>query len=307
MRYYDLFAAVCNRHQNNIAINNIRYSELYDIIESKEYVEISVYHDYRVILDILTAAKHNKPIIIPPKDNRDYSIPASLPKEFCIIMFSSGSTGTRKPIIYSEKMLLSNCEIAIACQNITSNDIVFNVCSMNHSGGLNVQVLPGLLVGANIIVEEWDSFKFFRRLIETQATLTHLVPRLMNVIRKVKSTNLRFIAAGSDCIKREHVEPWLKHGIPFMINYGQTESGPIVINHTFTSLKELEIFNHGIPLGDKVWCEYKIKDNELFLKGNNIITANAWHATGDCVFEHNGWIMYNGRKSAGCKLVSKRY
>ena len=51
---------------------------------------------------------------------------------------------------------------------------------------------------------------------------------------------------------------------------------------------------------------YKIIDNELCVKGDNV-NVNDWLMTGDCVTQVGSWIYYNGRKSAGCTIVKKRY
>jgi len=267
---------------------------------------VTRHNDYKVLIDILVAAKHNKPIVIPPKDNLDWNMPPQLSEEFGMYVYSSGSTGYRKSIFIPESMLLANADVAINVQDITSDDIIYNTCSMNHTGGLNAQVIPGLLRGCSIIIEEFDAFKFNNRIKETGATITHVVPKMLQALRKVNRHNLKLIAAGSDCMYRQYVEKYLRAGVPFMINYGMSEAGPIIINHIFKSLDELLVFDNGIPLGDLVHCEYKIIDRELYLKGNNVNT-NDWLSTGDCVTQIGNWIYYNGRKSAGCSIVKKRY
>ena len=85
-----------------------------------------------------------------------------------------------------------------------------------------------------------------------------------------------------------------------------TEAGPIILNHTFNKDSDLSIYNFGVALGDTAWCEYKIIDGELFLKGN-AVNASDWIATGDCVEKNGDWIVYRGRKSAGCKIIPKQY
>lgn len=306
MTLYNKFKFMVDAYPQKYAINQLTYKELLQIIDASLYVNVTRHNDYKVLIDILVAAKHNKPIVIPPKDNLDWDMPPQLSEEFGMYVYSSGSTGHRKSIFIPESMLLANADVAIDVQDITSDDIIYNTCSMNHTGGLNAQVIPGLLRGCSIIIEEFDAFKFNSRIKETGATITHVVPKMLQALRKVDKHNLRLIAAGSDCMHREYVEKYLSVGVPFMINYGMSEAGPIIINHIFKSLDELSVFGNGIPLGNLVHCEYKIIDNELCLKGDNVNTDD-WLLTGDCVTQIDDWIYYNGRKSAGCNIVKKRY
>lgn len=305
---YEIFRNTVSLYPNKLAINDICYKDLLTLVDNNAYKSVSQHTNYQVLIDILTAAKYNKPIIIPPKDAKDYCIPTKLPSDFHIILYTSGSTsGQRKPVFINEQMLISNAFNSINSQCLTYDDIIYNVFSMNHTGGINGQVLPGLLVGASIIIEDFNVFQFFKRLNETSTSITHLTPRMLKVIRKVEPTSLRFVTAGSDYFKREYIEEWVKAGIPFMINYGMSEAGPITINHVFNSVEELDIFDHGIPLGNQAYCDYKIEAGELLLRGSIVVTGNEWLHTGDCVEMYNDWIMFFGRKSANCTLIEKRY
>lgn len=307
MSFYELFKDVATVYSYKNAINNISYKELFKITNTNPYALVSKHNDYNVLIDILVASKYNKPVIIPPKDGVDFELPENLSDSFGIYLYTSGSsTGKRKPIFLSENMLLANASVAIKCQALTPEDIVFNVCSMNHTGGLNVQVIPGILLGSTVIIENFEPFTFNKRLKETNATITHLVPRMMNALRTVDKNNLRLMVAGSDCVSKQHIEFWLNKNIPFMLNYGMTEAGPVIINHIFTTQEELEVFEHGVPLGTLAHSDYMIQDSELSLFGNNICNEG-WLLTGDCVEYKNGWFFYNGRKSAGCKIIAKRY
>ena len=109
---------------------------------------------------------------------------------------------------------------------------------------------------------------------ENQITITHLVPIMNNMLITTKKNKipetLRLIVSGSDCISKHHAEFWLKKNINFMINYGLTEAGPIIINHNFTDISQIDIFDQGTPLGTMCWSQYKILESELHLKGSMI-------------------------------------
>lgn len=304
------FLDTAKKYQAKLAINNLTYNDVVNLVNSREYRSVCYSTDYTVILDILKAASVNKPIVILPKFKRDEVVIPDLLDHFGIYLFSSGSTGKRKPIFLSEEMILSNASNAIECQTIDEYDNILTVCSLNHTGGLNAQTIPGLLVGAHVIVEEFNAFNFFKKLQQHQITLTHLIPlhidALVKVKNKTKLDHLRLVVAGSDCVYPAHIKFWLELDTEFMINYGMTEAGPIILNHTFNKNSDLSVYNYGVVLGNTAWCEYKIIDGELFLKGKSINT-NDWLATGDCVQQQDDWLLYQGRKSAGCKIIPKQY
>ena len=304
------FLDTAKKYQTKLAINNLTYNDVVNLVQAREYCSVCYSTDYTVILDILKAASVDKPIVILPKFKRDEVVIPELGDNFGIYLFSSGSTGKRKSIFISENMLLSNADNAVACQAINEYDNILTACSLNHTGGLNAQTIPGLLVGAHIIVEEFNAFNFFKKLQQHQITLTHLIPlhidALIKVKSKIKIDHLRLVVAGSDCVYPNQIKFWLELDTEFMVNYGMTEAGPIILNHTFNKMSDLSIYNHGIVLGNTAWCEYKIIDGELFLKGDAVNTSD-WLATGDCVEKKDNWILYQGRKSAGCKIIPKQY
>ncbi len=298
-----------NKNLDKKALNAYTYKSLFDKVENSNYVSVSESYDERVIIDILVAAKENKPIAILPKFKRDtVNIPENLPRGFGIMLFSSGTTGPRKPIWLHEGMILANAKSAIVSQGIDPADKILTVSSLNHTGGLNVQTIPGLLMGSEITYKQFNAFSFFKD-IEGH-TITHLVPVMIDALMNVKNQSLpssvRLVVAGSDCVSKAQAEFWQSKNVNFMINYGLTEAGPVICNHIFKPDESLDIFDQGVPLGDTFWTDYAVKDGELALKGNAVNKPD-WLFTGDCVSKYNEWLIYLGRKSAGCQIVSKQY
>lgn len=308
---FNTFLSTVKKYPDKLAVNNLTYQELYNLVIARPYSKVCYETDWTILLDILKAAFVDKPIIILPKFHREaVDIPTVVPDEFGIMLFSSGSTGTRKQIFMPDSMILSNASNAIECQRLTDRDKILTVCSLNHTGGISAQTLPGLLCGAHIIVEPFNAFNLLRIIQEQEITVTHLIPVMIDALIKVNSDvkvpKLRLVVAGSDCVYQQHVEFWLDRNVPFIINYGLSEAGPIIINHEFVPGDDLSIFELGVLLGTSTWCDTKIVDNELLLKGSCVYT-NDWFLTGDCVDLVNGWFIYRGRRSAGCKILPKAY
>lgn len=308
---FNAFDQAVKKYPDRLALNNLTYAELHKEVIKREYTPVCRQTDWTIILDILKAASICKPIAVLPKFHREtISIPSKLADKPGVVLFSSGSTGERKPILMNEEMMLHNAMVAIECQSITPEDKILTVCSLNHTGGISAQTLPGLLAGAHVIIEPFNAFNMLRLVDQHKITLTHLVPVMIDALSKVKSTadtsSLRLVVAGSDCVYKHHVEYWLDKEIPFMVNYGLTEAGPMIINHIYTK-DDLNVFDKGVPIGRTAWCEVSFHGCELHLKGLNVQTNYTWLPTGDCVSHEDGWFMYHGRISAGCKIVPKQY
>ena len=307
---FNAFCTAVKKYSDKLALNNISYRALYQMVVDRPYTPICSATDWTIILDILRAAYENKPIVILPKFRREEIDLIEPQGEFSIILYSSGSTGKRKQITMSEKMIMANAENAMACQRLTYLDRILTVCSLNHTGGISTQSLAGLLCGAHVIVEQFNPFSFFRTLHDYDITVTHLIPAMIDSLSKVKFNippkSLRLVMAGSDCVYIHHVEFWIQRDVNFIANYGLTEAGPIIINHEYHKGSDLSIFDQGVPLGTNEWCQTKIVDGVLWIKGRAVSTDD-WFNTGDCVYCIDDWFVYRGRQSAGCKILPKAY
>jgi acyl-CoA synthetase (AMP-forming)/AMP-acid ligase II len=297
---------VADSFPNKPALNNLTFSQLIRLINNSQYVPISNKTNYLILIDIFKASQVNKPIIIPPLKG-NYDIPL-LTNNFSLFLYSSGSSGNRKHLQLNEEMILANAENSIKVNKLNEESRIFTICTLNHTGGLNAQTIPALLCGAYVYIDESGLFQFEKTIKNNQFTHTHITPKLSNTLQKMKFNNLALevIMCGSDCVFKTTVEFWLQHTNNFIINYGLTEAGPIIINHTFTKNSNLDVFNLGVLLGTQSHCQTKIIDGELFLKGKCIINQD-WLATGDCVELNENWFVYKGRKSAGCKIIPKSY
>jgi acyl-coenzyme A synthetase/AMP-(fatty) acid ligase len=304
------FLDIVKKYPTALAINDLTYLELLNLVNDRPYTAVCEQSDWTIILDFLKAASVNKSLTILPKFKREGIVIPDTKDEFGIFLFSSGSTGARKNIWIPEKMLLANADNAIASQSLTQYDRILTVCSLNHTGGLNAQTVPGLLCGAHSIIETFNAFNFLKLLEKHKITVSHLVPVMIDALIKVDSTAdlslLRLMVAGSDCVYPHHISYWTNKGAEFIANYGMTEAGPIIINHKYVPREDLVMHSQGVLLGNTYWCESKIVDGELYLKGD-AICSDDWIATGDCVEKLEDWTVYKGRKSAGCKIIPKQY
>jgi hypothetical protein len=91
-----------------------------------------------------------------------------------------------------------------------------------------------------------------------------------------------------------------------MTNWGMSEVGPIAINTVFKSLSDVNMYKNNSPenstlLGSIAWCQYKLINDELYVKGP-ISIFNDWYNTKDRVTVHNGALYYLGRSNTEIDL-----
>ena len=68
-----------------------------------------------------------------------------------------------------------------------------------------------------------------------------------------------------------------------MANWGMSEIGPLTINKVFHELDQIqEVKRKETILGDTYYCDWKIEDNKLFVKGD-ICVYDDWFNTQDFV------------------------
>jgi acyl-coenzyme A synthetase/AMP-(fatty) acid ligase len=307
--FYISLKRIAEKFPNKLAVNEMTYTDLLELSLSRNYNLVCSETGVNVLLDLINASYLQKPIIVLPKENREYVIiPTELPSGFNLILYSSGSTGNKKPIIIPERMLLANIRNIIQSSNIVPDDKILTVCSMNHTAGLTCQTLAGLFTGSSVIIESFNPFTVLKLLDTHHITVTHVIPMMTTILMKKHNKpilpSLRLVWLGSDCINRQQVEFWIAPTRKLMTIYGLTEAGPPVIYHTFNYSDDLSILDTGVIAGSVACSDIQIVNNELLIRGDNVNVAG-WHNTGDCFKYENGFYYYTGRISAGGKIIPK--
>ena len=211
---------------------------------------------------------------------------------------TSGTTGRPKKIFQDPYKIKHSNFIARKVQNITKNSRILTVCSLKHAGGLLAQTLPAYEIGASVTIEPYNAFRWVMEI--EKYTHSHLTPRMAEAIIKTKSFRKLdlsgiTIMCGSDPVHEYEINCFLEQGATFIANWGMTEIGPVAINKTFQPGDVAENYKEYTILGDTFHCDYKIRDNELHVKGA-ICVYPEWFATGDLVHEEAGTLYYIGRK-----------
>jgi len=207
-----------------------------------------------------------------------------------IELSSSGTTGSPKQIYQSPSKLKNANKVARECQKISSKSKIYTVCKIEHAGGLLAQTLPAFEVGADIDIEEFNAYKFCKKI--TNYTHTHLTPNHAKAIRLTKSfknINLNgiWVTCGSEPVEWDLIIDFVKKGCKFMVNWGMTEIGPCAINTVFKNLESVLDYKeraiNGTLIGDKTYCDTKIRNNKLYVKGSISVFNDKWFDTKDIV------------------------
>ena len=214
---------------------------------------------------------------------------------------SSGTTGDPKQIYRSPSNLKACIDVAVSAQQLTQRSRALTVTRMTHAGGLLTQTLPAYSIGADFKIQQFNAFTFLKDFADY--THTFLTPAHMTALMKTKgfkNCNLsgKWILGGSDPVSWEMIEAFVSKGAVVQPNWGMSEVGPIAINTVFDTIDKVQEYKQRVNsqtiLGDTVYCDIKIIDNVLYVKGN-LCYVEGWHKTNDIVDNIDNIFIYNGR------------
>ncbi|MDR7152570.1 fatty-acyl-CoA synthase [Hydrogenophaga palleronii] len=168
-----------------------------------------------------------------------------------LLVYTSGTTGRPKGAVHTQGNLLSNMAIAAQVQGMKPDDVVATVLPLFHVGGLCIQTLPALAVGAQVLLFARFDPGATLRCIETQRpTLTLQVPATLQALiahprwAETDLSNLRAVWAGSSLLPPQPVLAFQARGVPVCNVYGSTETGPFSI-----ALPPTHALSHGGSCG----------------------------------------------------------
>lgn len=222
-----------------------------------------------------------------------------------VTISSSGTTGEPKQIFRTPMNLKHSIEVAIDAQRLSRKSKILTVTRMTHAGGLLTQTLPAYTLGAEFKVQQFNAFTFLKDFKDY--THTFLAPAQMTALINTKGfqdadLSGKWILGGSDPVTWDMIEAFVARGATVQPNWGMSEIGPITINAIFDSREKIDEAKKQAPtdftiLGDTYYCDWKIIDNQLYVKGPTCIHED-WFPTGDVVtLDMFNRMFYYGRKS----------
>lgn len=266
--------------------------------------------DYLFITDELLESIINNSIYTKV----DFKETCLSPEELCTVVCSSGTTNKIKGIKLSQKNLLSDTFAGMKMYEYKETDVYFNILPYTHLFGIVADLLGPLYSGGTICFSE-ESLDFFDNLSFFKPTNLNLPPVMVDLIHKVLVSSSNFeqatggklkkiMCAGAKMNDSVNVE-FSKYGLRAYAAYGLTECSPCV------SINRDYYYKSGSVGKILPCCKVKILDNQIVVKGNNVMLGylydekltketivDDWLYTGDLGYlDKDGFLFVTGRLS----------
>ncbi|MBP2158300.1 MULTISPECIES: AMP-binding protein [Asticcacaulis] len=251
------------------------------------------------------------------------------PDDIGVILFTSGSFGSPRGVVLSQRNLVANVRQIQAHIALKPEWVAFNPMPIFHSLGLTGGVILPLLAGLRSF--QYPSPLHVKQipplLRESKASLLFATDTFINQYARQAEPDdfksLEFVVCGAEKVRNETHELFKTQfgGVPILEGYGVTECSPVVAvnypddNHygtvgpvlpgIETRLDAVEGIKEGGRLfvkGPNVMAGYINPENP------NVIEApkDGWHDTGDIVtFDDSGFIKILGRAKRFAKIAGE--
>lgn len=242
------------------------------------------------------------------------------PEATVLVVYTSGTTGQAKGAMLSQDAMRYTVLNGVDHQGLTAEDCIVAPLPTFHVGGLNIQTLPTLYVGGQVVLQRrFDPAGVLSLVAEHEATQTLLVPAMLAAVASQPNfaatdlSSLRGINSGSSIVPGDVMQPFFERGIPVGQVYGTTETGPtaVVLGYDEAAANvgscgkpaahtELRLVDtQGVDVADG-------ESGELWVRGPNIFTGywgnaqateeafapGGWFCTGDVGYRSAGGFVY---------------
>lgn len=157
------------------------------------------------------------------------------------LLFTSGTTGTPKAVIYNWQMHLANVENLFGIASLSSEDCTASALPHYHTAGINLFALPMLMVGGSVrVYQDANPESLFADLLNLKINVALFVPTLYQKMAdldefesiKTKASSLKLMASGGAALSESLWKLWHAKGITIQNGCGLTESGPTLFLQT---------------------------------------------------------------------------
>ena len=161
--------------------------------------------------------------------------------EPAVILFTSGSEGTPKAVVLSNRNLLANARQVEARLALSPEDKLLNVLPVFHSYGLTGGTILPLLVGVRFFL--YPSPLHYKLIPQTAAkikpTIMFATDTFLTAYARTAGDSdfesLRLVVAGAEAVRAETRRIWRERfGAEIVEGFGMTEASPVVAVNSAT-------------------------------------------------------------------------
>jgi fatty-acyl-CoA synthase len=242
-----------------------------------------------------------------------------------LVVYTSGTTGRPKGAVLTQDALLWNAVNSTHMHDLTSADRVLTTAPLFHVGGLNIQTLPALHVGATVLLHRrFDAGAVLNAIAADQPTLAVLVPAQIQAMvdhpnwAKTDLASLRMVTTGSTIVPLAVIDAFHARDVPVGQVYGSTETAPIAA-YLRADQARAHVGSTGLPA---LHCDLRIvgddgapvgagERGEIQVRGPNVMVeywddrdateaafADGWFLSGDIGhIDENGFLFIDDRKN----------
>ncbi len=241
-----------------------------------------------------------------------------------LLVYTSGTTGRPKGAVLTQEAVLFNALNSVHMHDLDISDHILTALPMFHVGGLNIQTIPALYLGATVTLQKrFEPAMVLSAIKERRPTRLVLVPATIVALSEhpdFKTTDfssIKSVTTGSTIVQKSVIDIFHDHNVPVIQNYGLTETGPVAlylrIDDAFsrvgstgrgalhTRFRIVDDEDRDVPAG---------QSGELLLQGPNVLLEywgdpastcealqNGWFRTGDIGYcDTDGYVYINDRK-----------
>ncbi|MCF8058557.1 MAG: AMP-binding protein [Bacteriovoracaceae bacterium] len=150
-----------------------------------------------------------------------------------LMLFTSGTTGTPKGVLFDGEMLASNQNETCKNWGLVSSDKTLVETPFFHTGGYNVLCLPLMSIGGtSILATKFDLDNVYETIRQEKLSVYFAVPTMFQMIAEddrflgTSFESIRFFISGGAYCPKELIESYQEKGLMFKQGFGLTEVGP---------------------------------------------------------------------------------